>query len=343
MIVYDTIFELPSQVRSSLDDKDQEVWRKTYNEYSPSTEEEVLEASRKAWRACKDLPSSFSFRAIASVEDVDRDGELITIDSIAKLMDDFMRFGGNIQHNHSNYQVAHAWDWSPITKDGMQGVEIWGNVFGGGPVYDEARKAFVKGHSSLSVGGEANRGKFQCDERGCYTRRDLKQLLEISLCSVPANKHCKMLWYNDQARLAKSHDDESLRLDVVEYEIHRDRDNCPLHQLKKSMEPLGFGDMHVRPEGVLVESCDNAQRSKLMKCGYGVIRCEEGLMVNTIDKLIENEFRRGVTKGYLDKDGMVTGRICRFDFMRLLDAGLIRKSGDDYGLLMPAPPEEGFF
>lgn len=339
--MYDSIFELPSQVRSALDEPDQEVWRKAYNAEDPRSKDEVLRATRKAWRACKDLPSSFSFRAVASVEDVDRDGEVIDIDSIRKQMESFLAFGGNIQYGHSAYHVGLAWDWNPIEKDGKDGVEIWGNVFGGGPVYDEARKAFVKGHSSLSVGGEADRGRFQCDEKGCYTKRDLKQLLEISLCSVPANKHCKMIWYNDKARLQKSADDD-MRFDVVEYEIHRDRDNCPIHQLRKSMEPLGFGEMHVRPEGVLVEDCTPVQRRGLMECGYAVVKYGEGYIVNTVDKIVEQEFRKGYSAGYLDRMGMV-GDISSKDLDRLLDAGLIRKGDRGYALLMPAPPEDGVF
>ena len=322
--MYQTIYELPSQVRSSLDEKDQKVFLDAYNEMAPQTEAETKKAMKKAWRACKDLPSSFSFNIIATVEDVDRDRDIIDVESVRKHMDSFIDYGGNIQDDHSNYQLGLIWDWNPIEVEGMPGVEVWDNLFGGAAVYDHARKAFVKGTNNLSIAGEANRGRFQCDERGCYTRRDVKQLLEISLCKVPANKHCTLKWYNKDAKFTKSAD-EGLRLNVSSYNLHRDRDNCPIHMLKRDLCAIGY-DAHARPDGAFVAmDKDEYNRTAPIAKSHGIAAqwTGDGALFRERDKAIEKSFRVFHSTGALDDEGYLTEKATLSQFTDLYDQGIL--------------------
>ena len=106
--MYSSIMELPSQVTASLDDKDSEAWMKAYNEAigeDPSLED-VMAARRTAWYSVREAPSSYSFCAKASVEAIDKQKELITLDSIIKGMDDYIKHGGPMSWDHTSYTIA---------------------------------------------------------------------------------------------------------------------------------------------------------------------------------------------------------------------------------------------
>lgn len=332
-MMYSNIHELPSQVTSSLDDKDATKWMEAYNALNPQTESEIKKARREAWRACKDLPSSFSFKIKASVDAIDKDKEIIDLESIKKHMDSYMDYGGNIQYEHGGYHVGCCWDWEPFQKNGMRGIYVWGNLFGGDQVYDDMREHFVKGRNSLSVAGEADKGRYECDERGCYTRRDVKQLLEISLCTVPANKFCKMEWYNDKASLTKSATvDSEIRMQVDEYEIHKSYKECPTLALKKSLVDVGY-DAHARDEGVFIampEESITGQMYSMRKHGLCVERVEGGVLVNERSSAIKKAF----SDLFLSKSIYPDGKLVGADpvlFHRLMTTGLIeRKEGEFY-------------
>lgn len=333
--MYTMISELPSQVTSSLDEKDCKKWMDVYNEMDPKTESEVKKAKKAAWKACKDLPSSFSFKIKASVDAIDKDREIIDLDSIMKHMDSYIDYGGNIQYEHGGYHVGCCWDWEPFTETdqfgkSMRGIYAWGNLFGGDQVYDQMREHFVKGRNSLSVAGEADKGKYQCDERGCYTRRGVKQLLEMSLCTVPANKHCKMAWYNDKASMTKS--DNYLTLQVEEYEIHKSYKECPHLALRKSLRAVGY-DAHAREDGVFVPMTkeDYTGHYYLMK-SHGL--CSEyvdgGMLVTDRESAIKKAFYDLYKSKAIFPDGRIDGGDPAL-FRRLLASGLVyRQDGEFY-------------
>ena len=334
--MYSSIYELPSQVLAALDVKDATKWMEAYNKADPHTEKEIKKAKKDAWRACKDLPSSFSFKIKASVDNIDRDREIIDIDSIKKHMDSYIDFGGNVQWEHGGYNVANIWDWEPIKVDGRDGVAVWGNIFGGDVVYDQMRKAFVDGKNSLSVAGEALPGKFQCDERGCYTRRDVKQLMEISLCAVPANNMCTMEWYNKKARIAKSASARSeMRFNVDEYEIHKTYNECPLLSLKKSLEDIGY-EAHATNAGVFIKMSDEEFKKALPYMhanNLHVIRAGDDVCLNDYDYLTEMSFKKGYEEGFIDKDGYILDSIKKSDFETLYERDVLMQDEDGRYLL----------
>lgn len=324
--MYSSILELPTQVRMSLDEDDQKVWMDAYNAQNPQDPESVGRAKRMAWMACLKLPSSFSFDIIASVEAIDKMKEIIDMPTLKAHMDDYIDRGGNIQLDHNNYTVGTIWDWKPVEVDGLPGVEVWGNIFGGDKVYDMVRKAFVKGMNSLSVAGESKRGRFQCDSRGCYMRRAVEQLLEISLCREPANRYAKMRWYNEDASFTKSADSNVYgSLDVRQYTIHRDYTTCPILSLRKRLTDAGFR-CHATEEGVLVDmDWDSFVRSVPYMVDNGIhgVWTEEGVLMNSKASMLESSFRKCLENGWIDPDGYIRKSMPFDEFDELMSKGLV--------------------
>ena len=323
--MYTSIFDLPSQVRNSLDENDQKVWMDTYNSFDPKNPASAYLAYKKAWHACAELPSSFSFKIKASMDMIDKDREIIDLDSIKKHIDDYIQHNGNVQYEHGGYTVGAVYDWKPIKKDGVDGIEVYGNLFGGSMVYDNMRQAFIKGYNSMSVAGEADGGKYQCDEKGCYIRRTVKSLMEISICKVPANKGCTLSWYHEADKIAKSASDDDFNLVIDEYEIHKSYNECPFLRLKKALKDIGY-DAHATVFGVTVPMSreEFEQTLPYMKsCNLHAIWSDGEALINDRDHLIELSFRDGVEKGYLSPDGRVLKSITKDQFEMLVDRDVL--------------------
>lgn len=337
-MMYSAISELPSQVRNALDDDDQKVWMESYNACDPKSDEEVKEARKTAWRACKDLPSSFSFRIRASVDDIDKDNDIVDMDTIKQHIDAYIDRGGNVQWEHGSYNVGTVWDWEPAEDHGRDAVDVWGNLYRGDFVYDSMRKMFVNGRNSMSIAGAGTPPKYQCDERGCYVRRGLRQMMEISLCVSPSNRYCTLQWYNKDAAIAKSASEDMIRLAVDSYEIHRDYDTCPVLSLKKRLADAGFKDLHASDRGVIMkmsrEEFDN-RRDLMRRCGLcAEWDCGEAIL-NDMDYAIEKAYKHGIENRLLLKDGTVTVN-ATVDYLRdLYRKGMLVRFEDRFYLTRP--------
>lgn len=328
--MYQTIFELPTQVLASLDPTDAETWMNVYNSSDPQTPDEVKDAKKLAWRACMKLPSSFSFTIVASTDTIDKAKDIIDLDSIKEHMDSFIDYGGNIQNDHGNYNVGTIWSWRPIkvkTDEGKEvdAVEVNGNLFGGDMVYDNVRRAFADGGmNNLSVAGEAARGVYECDERGCYTRRNVRQLLEISVCTEPMNKYCRMKWYNDKARIVKSA--STMDLIVDKYTVHKDATTCPIMSLKRALCDIGY-DAHAKEDGVhIAMDCVTFAKSVSHFTDNNIWYSYDGkeVILNPGDEnKLRETFKKNLTNGYIDKDGYVLKTMPDDVFKKQFSAGMI--------------------
>lgn len=331
----------PSQVLSSLNDEDAQAWVDEFNKAVPKdkpTMNDVMAARRHAWFAVKDKPSSFSFCIKASVEEIDKQKELITVDSIKKHMDSFLEYGGNINADHGNYNVGCVWGWDPVTVKGKPGVQIWGNLFGGDMVYDKVRKAFINGMNSVSIAGEATPGKFTCDDKGCYTRRDMTQIMEMSLTKRPVNTSATMVWYNDSAKVTKS-EASSLRMDVDEYTIHKSETECPILALRKSLRKAGF-DAHAREGGCFIPGDEllyaSARRAGITCTRYADLGTgRAGVFVPTREYEIRKAFGELYESKMMDAHGRLNKSIPKSTFVDLWNRGLIEESDDGFRLIRP--------
>lgn len=351
--MYQSIFELPTQVLGSLNEEDCIKWLRAYNSCQPRNDVDAKKAKRFAWHSVESAPSSFSFKAIASTDTIDKARDIIDLDTVKEHMDALIDRGGNIQNDHHNYTVGTIWDWAPCTikvngRD-VDAITVWGNLFGGntkGDVYNNTRKAFVDGMNSLSIAGNAAKGKYECDERGCYTRRMVDQLMEVSITTNPMNTYCTLEWYNEGAPIAKSA--SALNLGLVEYEIHKDETTCPYLSLKRSLLDAGFENVHAREDGVHVRSTPitfTFAKSHIEK--NGLVGRYEGseMILNDRSHYIEKSFKECHKAGYIDDDGYFTKSIpeekfreyAAFDIITEDDKGFRfacsdQKMLDDYGV-----------
>ena len=187
---YTSINELPSQVRTSFDVTDQKKWMDVYNSNLKEnpTEEDVNDARVKAWMSLVDAPSSLAVETWGSVEVRDADGELVPISTIEEYADKFIQAGGLLHDSHSNVPVGTVWDWDvrkhPDT--GQDGIVFYFNIYRDGEVFERARDDILSGRKqAVSIGAEAPRGGYKCDDRGCYVERDVTDLYELSICETP--------------------------------------------------------------------------------------------------------------------------------------------------------------
>lgn len=329
--MYNSIFELPTQVLASLNEEDCKVWMDAYNKANPQNEEEAKKAKKEAWRACRDRPSSFSFEIVASADSIDKAKDIIDLDTVKQHLDSFIDYGGNIQNDHHNYTVGVIWDWKPAKNDeGVEAVMAYGNLFGGDLVYDNMRKNFVNGMNNLSIAGEAAPGKYECDERGCYTRRNVAQLMEISICNNPMNPYCTMQWYNDKASITKS--ESVLSLGIQSYQIHRDVSTCPYLSLKRSLEKIGYTDCHAREDGVYVPMTIEAfQRDHRKMIENGLCADYDApahkARICRRPQYLEKAYKYCYTNGFCKSDGMLTQAVPRLLFTTLYYNKLIEDAG----------------
>lgn len=326
--MYQSIKELPSQVISSLSDDDALAWMNKYNESlggnDDPSEKDVLAARRNAWYSVKDSPSSYSFCAKATVEAVDKQKELVDLESVRKLMDDYIAHAGPMSWDHSNYVIGTVWGWDDIDTENGPGIAVWGNLFKGeGPVYSIARNAFAKGANKLSVAGDATKEDRECDStHGCYVRRKMRQLMEIAVTPHPVNTYATLIWKNENA-LAKS---EGITLSMDDMMIHRSEDECPIMRLRNALRRAGV-EAHARPDGVFVPCSMHAQDLS-DRTGLRMHPVEGGVMLDTPEKVLEDEFRKSFEEGEMFYNGrLIKGAVSEERFKELWGLGLLEEDG----------------
>ena len=329
MMMYSSIMELPSQVTASLDDKDSEAWMKAYNEAigeDPSLED-VMAARRTAWYSVREAPSSYSFCAKASVEAIDKQKELITLDSIIKGMDDYIRHGGPMSWDHTSYTIGTVWGWDKIDTPHGAGVQVWGNLYGGDQyIYDLTRKRFGSGATKLSVSGPATKVP-TCDmDHGCYVKREMEQLMEIALTPHPVNDYATLVWSSNALGDVKK--SESPMLSVYDISIHRSEDACPVMRLKKALCDIG-ADAHARKGGVFIPSSDpsvvikGASSAGLAAREYTDDRLGRGAFIESFGDRLEQEFKYSIVNNECDEDGILYKSIPEDRFKDLCRSNLI--------------------
>lgn len=332
--MYQNIKELPTQVTASLSDEDAQTWMRKYNESMghvvDPTEQDILAARRNAWFSVKDSPSSYSFCAKATVEAVDKQGELVDLQSVKDLMDDYIAHAGPMSWDHTNYTIGTVWGWEDVDTDNGPGIAVWGNLFKGeAPVYSIARNAFAKGANKLSVAGDATKGDRECDStHGCYVRRKLRQLMEIAVTPHPVNRYATLIWKNDQS-LTKSEGgaEPMMTLALSDMMIHRSEDDCPIMRMRNALRKSGV-DAHARPEGVLIRGVSPDMCASLMKStGLRMHPSDEGIIVESPEKVLEDEFRKSFREGEMLYDGtLVKGAVSEERFKELWALGLLESS-----------------
>jgi len=212
--MYSSVFALPKEVLACLDETDAQVWMQIYNDSFKSVpeglseKEQVYYAQTSAWMGTRELPSAFSVEEWATVEDIDRDNEVVILDKVEEHIDKYIMFGGDMQDTHSNVPLGHVWhsERRLHPQTGKDGIVVWYNLRGGTYEADKGREAWLNGKNHLSIGASATVDGMECDGTRCYTKRGVRDLYEISLCDVPANPHADVIeaFPADNTAMAKS-------------------------------------------------------------------------------------------------------------------------------------------
>ena len=130
----------------------------------------------------------------ASVEVVDRQGDIVPMDTIKEAFMDFVsRTGGLIMKQHENKPIGKVLQWNVEDYDKeVPGIKMVVEVFGKGVTADEAWNEVKSGTlSGFSIGGKALDREDRIDKESGKVIRILKkiELNEISIVKEPANQY----------------------------------------------------------------------------------------------------------------------------------------------------------
>lgn len=336
---YNNVNELPSQVRSSFDERDQNKWMQVYNELSNGSDDPtVLETARVgAWKAMVDAPSSLAVETWASVEVRDADGELVPIKTIESNSDRFIKAGGLMHDSHTNVPIGSAWAWEErFNEDAQQpGIVYYFNVYRGSDVFERARNDIIDGRKrAVSIGAEAPRGAYKCDDRGCYVERDVTDLYEISICETPANPLAGFIAIGDEIK--KSHSGTIMKLRIKDMTVHQDYTTCPLQSCKHTvLTDVPNADVHISGRIVKCKGNEPQIFDSLMRTGY-ITRYD--LLNKTFDSIpdynVEDCESEALSNGWACDDGightMLTRSMPEPVFRDWYSSGYIQKIGDTW-------------
>ena len=339
---YNSIKELPSEVRSSFDETDQKKWMDAYNEASQNEEPE--QAKVDAWMKMVDAPSSLAVETWGSVEVRDADGELVPVETIANYADKFIENGGLMHDSHSNVPVGTVWNWDvrKHPKTGQDGIVFYFNIYRDGEVFERARDDILSGRKqAVSIGAEAPRGGYKCDDRGCYVERDVTDLYELSICETPANPEAYFINVGkDIAKAKQPLAGEKMRFNVKDVVVHQDYTTCPLQKCKKVLRDKGYKNIHISDDGkVLAKSINNEYRlfKAISKLGYPFRYDLQKQQFEIIpDYGVEQAIEEALGNGWAHEDNIghitLTKEIPKEVFLDWYDRGFIVKIGDNYCL-----------
>lgn len=348
---YNSIKELPSEVRSSFDEKDQKKWMDAYNEASENEEPE--KAKVDAWMSMVDAPSSLAVETWGSVEVRDADGELVPISTISDYADKFIENGGLMHDSHSNVPVGTVWNWEvrKHPETGQDGIVFYFNVYRDGEVFERARDDILSGRKqAVSIGAEAPRGGYKCDDRGCYVERDVTDLYELSICETPANPEAYFINVGkDIAKAKQPIKGEQIRFGIKDVVVHQDYTTCPLQKSKKELRDAGFINVHIKSNGIVIaKSAKNEYKlfKAISQLGYPFRYDLQKQQFEIIpDYGVEQAIEEALENGWAHEDNIghvtLTRDIPKEIFIDWFDRGFIVKVGDNYCLKADDVAKEG--
>ena len=147
------------------------------------------------------------FASYASVDVVDREGEVVPIDELKGVMPTIMSKGGNIMDSHSNKKVGNILNYVFTTKqvDGekREALVILGEIDDKTQLDDQVWSAIKDGtYSGMSFGGAAEDTSLDLS----YEEADQAVVLnglegyEFSVVETPANQESTMIAVNEMAK-----------------------------------------------------------------------------------------------------------------------------------------------
>lgn len=175
-MTYNSVSDLPPQVRLALLDEDLEPWLSVYNE---------TESAVKAWDSISNVRRLEFF---ASAEVVDNQGDKVKADAVLEAMPDYIAAGGPLYNEHTSQMIGTVYAYDADSAHGYPAVKCRAAVFRGTEFYDKIWSEISSGQkSAVSIGFHIGDTKRICSSTECHNEIDTLQLYDISACVSPAN------------------------------------------------------------------------------------------------------------------------------------------------------------
>ena len=201
---YDSNSQLPEAVQNSLSESDQTKWRKVFNSaLSDTCDNDDTCAAKVAWSQMKKKARWFA--GWASVETVDKQGDLIEMAGFEKHIEAFFKMGSPIMDKHSNRKVGAYIDHEFKKKNGKPGLYVAGVIYRGYRIQDEVWDK-ISGdppeYPALSIGADPMENKKDCPKGSltCFNRITDLETFEISPVDSPANPEATIEEVNHVAK-----------------------------------------------------------------------------------------------------------------------------------------------
>ena len=189
--------QLPEAVRNSLSEADHSKWREIFNStYKGDCNKNDQCAAKLAWSQLK--KNARCFAGWASVELVNRQGDMVEIGAFQKALDFFMASGASMMNQHNNRRVGSWINYELRNKMCSDGVErpavyLGGIVFKGQRIYDNVwEKVCRKEYADLSIGADPRDQGKACSAKTCWNVVKNMDLFEVSPVEVGANQEANI-------------------------------------------------------------------------------------------------------------------------------------------------------
>ncbi|WP_457556328.1 HK97 family phage prohead protease [Candidatus Pyrohabitans sp.] len=124
----------------------------------------------------------------ASVEIVDLEGDVISIDAFKKIMDVYLKRGGPILDEHTHKHVGKTLSYEFKEKNGRPGVLLTFQIFKDYSIDDQVWEEIKSGKKrGLSVGFKPLEQVQKCTPEMCRNEIKEIELFEVSVVQMPAN------------------------------------------------------------------------------------------------------------------------------------------------------------
>lgn len=195
--MYQSIEELPYNVRQALGDGLSESWMNHYNNAIQGIGEVQL-ARLMAWQNIRAETDDVRwFETYATCQIKDAHGEILDVESIAKCMPAYINGGGElaVSHRAGTYGTIYDYQVREHPLHGVPAIYVHGAIYRGRPSWDRLwsilleKKQGDKIPLAVSIGGSMKAGlEWICDQGGeCENRVVTTDLREISVTYSPAN------------------------------------------------------------------------------------------------------------------------------------------------------------
>lgn len=235
--------------------------------------------------------------ALASVEVVDTQGDLVDVESLAKSMEIYKKRGGPLLVEHSNLPVGRLVSHEIVTTEGgVKALKCDYEIFNHYPFDDHVWKSIVEGKfTGLSIAGMM-KGKRTCNDQTCFNHVHHVDLLEVSLVRSPANKKSRILSHDNVISSSNADSDDlvvtpstelpvtasvkseetprssnsEVKVDMSDPAVVEKKDenceDCPKEKTEEKVEPVDLG--------LIVKSLENIS-STLAKINERVEKLEQ--------------------------------------------------------------------